>query len=153
MLCCHGEASVVSVCGQVDQPFDQLECERRRRGTWHSIDVARVHYTLTRVVADQSNLTEMNGAAFLSLHLDASIFIQATRQGKAHAGLGEQSLDDHSAFGHPCRVPAPQGAMFIWMMMGFSSSPHLLSEGSGSTASLLEANVSRSAGAHISRGR
>jgi hypothetical protein len=109
MLGRHGETCVVSVCGQVDQPFDQLECYRRRRGTWHSIDVARVHYTLTRVVADQSNLTEMNGAAFLSLHLDASVFIQAIRQGKAHADLGAQSLDDHSAFGHPCRVSAPQG--------------------------------------------
>ena len=75
MLGRHGKTSVVSVCSQVDQPFDQLECYRGRRGTWHSIYVARVHYTLTSVVADQSNLTEMNEAAFLSLHLDASVFI------------------------------------------------------------------------------
>jgi hypothetical protein len=123
MLGRHGETCVVSVCGQVDQPFDQLECYRRRRGTWHSIDVARVHYTLTRVVADQSNLTEMNGAAFLSLHLDASVFIQAIRQGKAHADLGAQSLDDHSALAIHVAFPPHKGAMFIWMMMGFSSSP------------------------------
>ena len=76
MLCRHGKASVVSVCGQVDQPFDQLECERKRRGTWQSTDVARVHHTLTRLVADQSDLTEMSGAIFsLLFHNERSHFV------------------------------------------------------------------------------
>ena len=88
MLCCHGEASVVSVCGQVDQPFDQLECERRRRGTWHSIDVARVHYTLTRVVADQSNLTGISGAVFFVAASGRKYFHSGHPPGQSSRRLG-----------------------------------------------------------------
>ena len=69
MLCRDRKASVLCVRGQVDQPFDQLERYRRRRETWQSVDVARVHYTLTRVVADQSNLTGISGAIFSLLFL------------------------------------------------------------------------------------
>lgn len=52
MLCRHREASVISICGQVDQPFDQLECDRKTRGIRQAIDVARVHNALTRIHDD-----------------------------------------------------------------------------------------------------
>ena len=48
MLCRHRKASVVSVCGQIDQPFGQGKWANER--TYQSVDMAHMHYADLRVV-------------------------------------------------------------------------------------------------------